>query len=81
MFTLFMSGEMDMERNLMAMAEEGLGGGSDVPSTAALLAAVTSSADTSSPQILAENTQVIKSNLGQFVVLQQNQVRIVEYPT
>ncbi|KAK3854700.1 hypothetical protein Pcinc_038830 [Petrolisthes cinctipes] len=65
-------GEMDMGSDLMSMADEGLGGGGDVPSTAALLAAV-SSADTSSPQILTENTHVIKSNLGQFVVLQQNQ--------
>lgn len=60
---------------LMSMAGEELATGGEGTTTSALLAAVSSgnSSSSSSSQIVSEAPQLIKS-LGQFVVLQQNQV-------
>lgn len=60
---------------LMGMAGEELSSGGEVSTTSALLSAVSSgdSSSSSSSQIV-DSPQLIKSSLGQFVVLQQNQV-------
>ncbi|KAK8371693.1 hypothetical protein O3P69_009673 [Scylla paramamosain] len=68
-------GEMDMLQQggeLIGMAGE-MSTGGEAATTSALLASV-SSGDSSSSQIVSETPQLIKSSLGQFVVLQQNQV-------
>ncbi|XP_063865476.1 protein lin-54 homolog isoform X5 [Scylla paramamosain] len=67
-------GEMDMLQQggeLIGMAGE-MSTGGEAATTSALLASV-SSGDSSSSQIVSETPQLIKSSLGQFVVLQQNQ--------
>ncbi|XP_053637490.1 protein lin-54 homolog isoform X3 [Cherax quadricarinatus] len=68
-------GDMDMLQQgseLITMAGEELSAGGEA-GTAAVLAAVSSEGDNNSHQIVTEAPQVIKGNLGQFVVLQQNQ--------
>ncbi|XP_063856873.1 protein lin-54 homolog isoform X6 [Scylla paramamosain] len=68
-------GEMDMLQQggeLIGMAGEEMSTGGEAATTSALLASV-SSGDSSSSQIVSETPQLIKSSLGQFVVLQQNQ--------
>ncbi|XP_071525010.1 protein lin-54 homolog isoform X3 [Panulirus ornatus] len=68
-------GDMDMLQQgseLITMTGEELSASGEA-GTAALLAAVSSGGDTASHQIVSETPQVIKSSLGQFVVLQQNQ--------
>lgn len=60
---------------LIGMAGEELSSGGEAATTSALLASV-SSGDSSSSQMVSETPQLIKSSLGQFVVLQQNQVRV-----
>ncbi|XP_063882858.1 uncharacterized protein LOC135112375 isoform X2 [Scylla paramamosain] len=70
-------GEMDMLQQggeLIGMAGE-MSTGGEAATTSALLASV-SSGDSSSSQIVSETPQLIKSSLGQFVVLQQNQNNI-----
>ncbi|MPC26917.1 hypothetical protein E2C01_020068 [Portunus trituberculatus] len=67
-------GEMDMLQQggeLISMAGE-MSSGGEAATTSALLASV-SSGDSSSTQMVSETPQLIKSSLGQFVVLQQNQ--------
>ncbi|XP_042213705.1 protein lin-54 homolog isoform X2 [Homarus americanus] len=68
-------GDMEMLQQgseLITMTGEDLSAGGEA-GTAALLAAVSSEGDTTSHQIVTDTPQVIKSNLAQFVVLQQNQ--------
>lgn len=72
------TGEMDMLQQggeLIGMAGEEMSSGGEAATTSALLASV-SSGDSSSSQMVSETPQLIKSSLGQFVVLQQNQVRL-----
>lgn len=58
---------------LITMTGEELSAGGET-GTAALLASASTGGDTTTHQIVTETPQVIKSSLGQFVVLQQNQV-------
>lgn len=58
---------------LITMTGEELSAGGE-SGTAALLASASTGGDTTTHQIVTETPQVIKSSLGQFVVLQQNQV-------
>lgn len=74
------AGDMDMLQGsgeLMSMAGEELSSGGEATTASALLAAVSSgdSSSSTSSQIVSDSPQLIKSSLGQFVVLQQNQVR------
>lgn len=57
---------------LITMTGEELSGGDG--GTTAVLATVSSDGDNTSHQIVTDAPQIIKSSLGQFVVLQQNQV-------
>ena len=71
------TGEMEMLQQggeLIGMAGEEMSSGGEAAAASALLASV-SSGDSSSSQMVSETPQLIKSSLGQFVVLQQNQVR------
>ncbi|XP_063595134.1 protein lin-54 homolog isoform X2 [Penaeus indicus] len=68
-------GDMDMLQQggeLITMTGEELSAGGE-SGTAALLASASTGGDTTTHQIVTETPQVIKSSLGQFVVLQQNQ--------
>ncbi|XP_042882211.1 protein lin-54 homolog isoform X3 [Penaeus japonicus] len=68
-------GDMDMLQQggeLITMTGEELSAGGET-GTAALLASASTGGDTTTHQIVTETPQVIKSSLGQFVVLQQNQ--------
>ncbi|XP_045584200.1 protein lin-54 homolog isoform X1 [Procambarus clarkii] len=67
-------GDMEMLQQgseLITMTGEELSGGDG--GTTAVLATVSSDGDNTSHQIVTDAPQIIKSSLGQFVVLQQNQ--------
>ncbi|XP_068228986.1 protein lin-54 homolog isoform X2 [Palaemon carinicauda] len=59
--------------NLIAMGGEELTTTADTSTAALLATASTGSSEGSAHQIVSEGPQLIKSSLGQFVVLQQNQ--------
>ncbi|XP_064113891.1 protein lin-54 homolog isoform X2 [Macrobrachium nipponense] len=59
--------------NLIAMGGEELTTTADTSTAALLASASTGSSEGSAQQIVADSPQLIKSSLGQFVVLQQNQ--------
>ena len=60
--------------DLIAMGGEELTATTDTSTAALLATASTGSSEASTHQLVSETPQLIKSSLGQFVVLQQNQV-------